>query len=141
MKKRVSIILIIGLFLSTVILSGLWLYARNDKSEILLLAQAGVTDAYTQFTEYQNTGEESCYWYGVSAFRSFEQAYYLLVQGTNDTTHYTFCNEVYGDLVLNPTRSQTHIADIIAVLQILSDDVEDENGYLRMSDLRNSIQE
>ena len=56
-------------------------------------------------------------------------------------SQYAFCNEVYGYLVLSPETSQKHMAEIIEVMEILSMNVENEDGYLRMADLRNNIQE
>lgn len=38
-------------------------------------------------------------------------------------------------------RAKKNIAEIIEVMEILAANVEDENGYLRMADLRNNIQE
>ena len=65
----------------------------------------------------------------------------MLTEGTNKSSNYAFCNEVYGCLVLSPEKSQKHIAEIIEVMEILAANVEDENGYLRMADLRNNMQE
>ncbi len=111
----------------------------EDKDDIRALAQVSAVDACTQFTEYQTDGCKSSYWYGVAAFRSFQQAYYSLTEGTNRADNYTFCNEVYGYLVLNPENSQSYISESIETMSILSSDVEDENGYIRMSELRNSL--
>lgn len=141
MKKKVAAVLIICLTISSLLFAVLWQRAENSKDEIRQLAQASALDAYSQFVEYQMNGEASSYWYGVAAFRSFEQAYYLLTEGTNKSSNYVFCNEVYGCLVLSPEKSQKHIAEIIEVMEILSVNVENEDGYLRMADLRNNIQE
>lgn len=141
MTKRYCVIIIVCFFMSTIAFCGLWLGAKYDKSEILLLAQEGANDAFIQFTQYQQTGDESYYWAGVASFRSFEQAYYLIVEGTNKTTNYIFCNEVYGSLVHAPERSRNHIAEIVAVMEALSYDVRDENAYLLMENLRNSLQQ
>ena len=62
-----------------------------------------------------------------------------MTEGTNKGVNYTFCNEVYGCLVLNPEGSQSYISEIIEIMSILSADAEDENGYIRMSELRNSL--
>ena len=43
--------------------------------------------------------------------------------------------------MLAPENSQRHVSAIIDTTEILALDVEDENGYLRMADLRNNIQE
>lgn len=43
-------------------------------------------------------------------------------------------------LVLSPELSQAHISDIVYVMKILSENVMDENGYVRMLELRNTLQ-
>lgn len=141
MKKKFVAILIICLTIFSLLFAVLWQRAENNKDDIRQLAQASASDAYSQFVEYQTNGEVSSYWYGVAAFRSFEQAYYLLIDGTNKSSNYVFCNEVYGCLVLSPEKSQKHIVEIIEVMEMLSMNVENEDGYLRMADLRNNIQE
>ncbi len=139
MKKRFEVILIVCLSISTLTFALLWQNQKNNKDDIRALAQAGAADACTHFAEYQTDGCESSYWYGVAAFRSFQQAYHSLTEGTNKAVNYTFCNEVYGYLVLSPEISQSHISEIIETMRILSLDVEDENGYIRMSELRSSL--
>ncbi|MDY5007751.1 hypothetical protein [Candidatus Allofournierella merdipullorum] len=139
MAKRFQIFLIVCLSISTVTFMLLWQGQKNNKDDIRALAQASAADACIQFTEYQTNGCESSYWYGVAAFRSFQQAYHSLTEGTNKAANYTFCNEVYGCLVLSPEISQSNISEIIETMSILSSDVEDENGYIRMSELRNSL--
>ena len=139
MAKRFQVFLIVCLSISTVTFMLLWQGQKNNKDDIRALAQASAADACTQFTEYQTNGCDSSYWYGVAAFRSFQQAYHSLTEGTNKAANYTFCNEVYGCLVLSPEISQSYISEIIETMSILSSDVEDENGYIRMSELRNSL--
>ena len=141
MKRKAAAILILCLTIFSLLFAVLWQRAENSKDDIRQLAQASASDAYSQFVEYQANGEVSSYWYGVAAFRSFEQAYYLLVDGTIKSSNYAFCKEVYGYLVLSPETSQKHMAEIIEVMEILSMNVENEDGYLRMADLRNNIQD
>lgn len=141
MKKRLEIALSVFLIISIILLIALWGSAKHSKDDVRRLAQAGATDAYSNFLEYQTTGDESHYWYGVAGFRSFEQAYHLLTEGTNKSPNYTFCNEVYGYLVLFPEKCQNHIPEITEVMAVLASDVEDENGYIRMAELRNTMLE
>lgn len=63
-----------------------------------------------------------------------------MTEDTNKSTNRIFCNEVYGSLVLSPELSQAHISDIVYVMKILSENVMDENGYVRMLELRNTLQ-
>ncbi len=140
MKNRVQTVLIICLAVTALIFALLWQSEKSSKEDLLLLAQAGATEAYADFSEYQASGQASDYWSGVAAFKSFEQAYYLLTENTSRTVNYTFCNEVFGFLVIHPDKCQDRIEDIVAVMDILAKNVEDENGYLKMSALRNTLE-
>jgi hypothetical protein len=141
-KKRLAIIAIFCLLITTAVFFGLWQSEKNNLSDVRQLAQISAASALDKFEEYRITNDESDYWYAVAEFRLFEQTYHRLVeQTTNKDGNYLFCNEVYGYLVLYPERSQSHINEIIDVMTILADNVTDDNGYLRMSDLRNTIQE
>lgn len=139
MTNRKNLVCILLLAAAALIFGVLWRYEAGNKSEIRMLAQASAADACEQFSEYMTNEEESSYWYGVAAFRTFQQAYYLLVEETPKSPNYTFCNEVYGSLVLSPERSRAHIGELAEIMEILAQDVEDENGYLRMADLRNQL--
>lgn len=103
-------------------------------------AQAEANKTYTSFSAYQESGDDGDYWQGVAAFYAFQEAYGLLTEDTNKSTNRIFCNEVYGSLVLSPELSQAHISDIVYVMKILSENVMDENGYVRMLELRNTLQ-
>ncbi len=139
MKKQIAIILIICLTVLALVFGILWQQKKRSHDDALLLAQSGAKEAHTRFVEYQELGHESDYWAGVSAFYSFERAYYLLVEGTNKSVNFTFCNEVYGALLLSPETSQSHMAEVIEVMALLAENVQDENGYLQMSNLRNLL--
>ena len=140
-KKSIAIMLALCFLALALVFFGLWQSARHERSDLRRLAQAGASEAYQCFLGFQARGEESDYWYGVAAFRSYENAYTLLTEDTNQAGNRIFVNEVYGSLVLFPERSRTHISELLEVLALLSDNVEDPNAYARMSDLRNSLQE
>ena len=66
-------------------------------------------------------------------------AYHMLVEDTNKAPNFIFCNEVYGSLVLEPEKSRKHMEEIVAVMEILAADVEDDTGYARMDELRHRL--
>ena len=140
-KVPVAAILASCLLVTTLVFFGLWQSARHDQSDLRRLAQAGASEAYQSFSDFQARGAQSDYWHGVAAFRSYENAYTLLTDGTNKAADRIFVNEIYGSLVLSPERSGQHIAELLEVLALLTEDVEDPNAYARMSDLRNFLQE
>lgn len=113
--------------------------SRGGREDIRQMAQAGAANACEEFAEYQRKGHDSNYWYGVAEFRAFQMAYHTLVEDTNKAPNFTFCNEVYGSLALAPEKSRKHMEEIVAVMEILSANVEDDTGYARMGDLRHRL--
>ncbi len=140
MKKTVSVLLIICLAVTSALFCGLWLRERDGRDDMRRLAQSGATEAYESFSDFAASGEESDYWRGTAAFRSFEQAYQMLVEGTNREDNVIFCNEVYAALLLSPEKSRAHMAEICQVMELLAKDVEDMAGYARMAELRNALE-
>lgn len=138
--KKVLIIICICLLISTILFACMWQISLNNHDNELSLAQEGAREAYADFLKYQESSDESYYWSAVASFYSFQQAYYFIIEGTNNETYYTFCNEVYAKLIFSPAQSQNHINDIIDTMKILSNDVQNANGYNRMGNLRNLIQ-
>lgn len=141
MKKNIFMILLIVLALAAVTFCVLWQDALHDKSDLEAFAQAAANEAYTYFLDFQEKGYNSDYWGGVAAFHAFQGAYRLLTEGTAQSENLVFCNEVYGSLLLSPEQAKAHISDVIAVMEILSENGRDENGFLRMSELRNVLRQ
>lgn len=139
MKKRWYIPLLVAFTLCGAIFGILYGREMGRREERRQMAQASAANAYEEFVEYQRNGHSSSYWYGVAEFRAFQMAYHMLVEGTNKATNFTFCNEVYGSLVLAPEKSQENIDDIVDVMEILSVNVEDDAGYARMDELRHRL--
>ncbi len=139
MEKRISRILVFVLLFAAVAFCVLWQRALHDTSDVKAIAQAGATEAYRQFAAYQEKGRDGDYWAGVAAYSSFQRAYGSLALNTDKSANYAFCNEVYGSLLYSPERSKEHISEIVGVMKFLSENVLDERGYSRMSELRNAL--
>ena len=139
MRKNLTKILPLCLAISTLVFAFLWMEEKDRREDVKELAQAAAVDAYERFTEYRSRGEASSYWDGVASFRTFQQAYSSVVQGTNRASNALICDEVYGYLLAGPEESQSHIADIVRTMEVLSEDVEDLSGHARMLELRNAL--
>ncbi len=131
--------MIAALLLAAVAFCVLWQRALHDTSDIEAIAQAGAAEAYRQFEAYQEEGRDGDYWAGVATFSSFQRAYGSLAMDRGKSTNYAFCSEVYGSLLYSPERSKEHISELVDVMKILSENVLDEMGYSRMSELRNVL--
>ena len=140
MGKRISVILIAVLAAAAVTFGVLWQSALRDHSDIKALAQAGADEARTRFSDFQKMGDEGDYWGGIAAFHSFQQAHILLTEGTPQAADRVFCSEVYGGLLLKPELARAHMAEIIAVMELLSQDVTDANAYVCMAELGNALE-
>lgn len=141
MKKRVVGIVMIVLALAAVAMGVLWQRALRDDSDMAALAQAAAGEAYIRFSDYQARGDDGDYWGGVAAFYTFQEAYACMEAGTGQAANRTFCSEVYGALLLSPEQGKAHMAEVLDAVALLAADVRDESGYLRLADLRNTLQE
>ena len=139
MRKNLTKILTLCLAISTLVFAFLWMEEKNSKEDVKELAQTAAVNAYEQFTEYRSQGDTDSYWDGVASFRTFQQAYSSVVQGTNQASNALICDEVYGYLLAGPEESKSHIPDIVQAMEVLSEDVEDLNGHARMLELRNAL--
>lgn len=141
MGKRIAVILIVVLAAATVTFGVLWQSALRDHSDLETLAQVSADEACTRFSDFQKRGDDGDYWGGVAAFHSFQQAHILLTEGTSQAADRVFCSEVYGALLLKPELAKAHMAEVIAVMELLSRDVADANAYVRMAELGNTLEQ
>lgn len=139
MKKGIAAILTICFAVSTLVFAFLWNSEKNNNDDLREFAQAEAAYAYNRFATYQGNGDIRRYWDGVASFHAFQQAYLSIFQGTHSTSNYLICNEVYGYLIGAPEKSQAYIADIVKIMELLSNDIEDLNGHAQMLNLRNAL--
>lgn len=138
-RKRAETVLILCLAVSTFAFAFLWLAEKNSRDDIKELAQAAAADAYTRFSAYLSHGDISEYWDGAASFRAFQQAYQAMAQGTNKETDSLICREASGYLIAEPEKGQAHMADIVRMMKLLSENAEDLNGHAQMLELRNAL--
>lgn len=136
MKKRFAILTAV-IALLVVIFCGLWLYERNDQSEMELLCQINAAQALSDFKQYKETGSEGDYRYGVSNYKAFMNTWLALEGGSS--AEYLWCNSVYGSMVLSPENVQAHIDELLIAMEIIGTDYTNPNGYLRISELNNLL--
>jgi hypothetical protein len=55
------------------------------------------------------------------------------------SAEYTWCNSVYGSMVLSPEDVKVHIDELIAAMEIIGVDFTDHNGYIKISELNNLL--
>ena len=127
-----------------IIIFGLAFYCSNmkkkvdaEQQKIEKLCRRSASNALEEFEEYVKTGEECYYQYGVGEFRCFIQSYQYMKDDVD--TEYLYCNEAYGQMVLNSEKVKENMPKLIDALQYLAKDYSDANGYHRMQSFNNSV--
>ena len=121
--------LMITLAILSAAFCSLWLFEKNDHSELELLCQANAAKALSDFSQYKVTGSEGDYWYGVSNYKSFLNTW-LVLEG-HSSAEYTWCNSVYGSMILSPEKVQAHIEELIVAMEIIGENYINPNGYIK----------
>lgn len=141
MKTKTCVVISAILLVATIVFASLWYSVKNNKTDFKEMAQYEASTSYSSFVDFQSNSNESSYWQAVASFYSFEQSYYRYIEGANKSFNYIVSNEIYGYLLISPEKCQSHIEDVIEIMDLLSKNVEDENAYLKMSNLRNILDE
>lgn len=139
--KKILIALGLFLVLSASVYTGFKSGYQNGREDVLLIsAQGSAHEAMKCFEEYRDSGHESDYLYGAAAFKSFINSYKLLTEGdSSQSPSYTYCNELYGSMVLFPGKCQDNIDidSLIDIASLLSEDPLDANAFIKVSELNN----
>ena len=139
MQKRIPIVLAAAAVLAAVVFGALWQSAARDDGDLVAVAQSGAIEAHARFSDFLEYGEESDYWGGVAALHTFRAACTLLLEDPDRAADRTFCDEVYGALLVTPERAQDQIDALIDAMEPLTTDVRDRTGWQRMSALRDAL--
>lgn len=137
-KLPVSITAIVAAILLAIYCVVLWGKVDAEREKLTDLGSSEITSAAQHFDDYSKSGEDSDYYYGVADFRSFMQSYLASLDGSSDGD-YLEMNKLYGSMVLSPERVQQHTAELLEIFSYLTEDYTDQNGYLRMMELNNAI--
>ena len=136
MKKELLIFTAAVLALACV-LCGLWIYEKDDTPELEDLCRYGAAASLAGFEKYAETGDGSEYIYAVADFNVFMKAW-LALEGES-SPEYTWCNSVYGSMVLEPEHVQENMDKLLEAMRLISADYTDPNGYIKMSELNNVL--
>lgn len=139
MAKRSLTVLAIAAVLAAVVFGALWQSTARDDGDLVAVARSGAIEAHARFSDFLESGEESDYWGGVAALHTFRAACTLLLEDSDRAADRTFCDEVYGALLVTPERAQEHIDALIAALEPLTKDIRDRTGWQRMAALRDAL--
>ncbi len=139
MKQRYMTVITLLFVITTVLFGSLWIAEKNDNDDVINLAQLEAQCAYESFARFEKTGEESAYLDGVASFKTYQQAYLLLVGEVTPEVNYF--NSVYGYMTLSPEKVKAQMPLLNEALALLSEDIFDPNGYLRLSSLFHALRE
>ena len=127
MKKH-NWIICVPIIILALLCIVLWRQKGVEREKMVSLCEASAAMALEKFTSFSETGEESDYIGGVAEFRSFMTAYLFLNDNVGNA-EYTWCNAVYGDMILYPEKVQADVQGLIDALEHLSKDYDDLNGF------------
>ena len=140
MKKKLPYILILVFALAAVMFAGLWVHEKNEKTEWMeALCENSVQQSREHFAAYEKGGAEEEYWYGVAEYNSFMKAYTLLCDGARQPDRNEL-NRAYGSMVLDAEKVQEHIEPLLAALTLLSEDIHDPNGIVRLNEFNHAME-
>lgn len=139
MKKQtwIFVILIIVLF---VLSANLWQKNTVLSNNMEVMCKSSINASREYFESFNTTKSESDYIAGVAEFRTYMTTYLCIADGVSDTD-YTWCNILYGDMILNPKKVKEHIPELIEALEYLSEDYDHPNGFNLIHALNNQLKE
>lgn len=115
-----------------------WKQANTERTKLQELCKTSAASALQFFKEYSTSKKDYLYTYAVSEFRSFMTAY-LHLNDNKTNAEYTWCNTIYGEMVLNPKNVQANTTYLIDALEYLSKNYNDLNGYRIISEVKNRL--
>ena len=139
MKKQtwIFVILIIVLFALS---ANLWQKNTVLSNNMEVMCTSSINASREYFESFNTTKSESDYIAGVAEFRTYMTTYLCIADGVSDTD-YTWCNILYGDMILNPKKVKEHIPELIEALEYLSEDYDHPNGFNLIHALNNQLKE
>lgn len=116
----------------------LWQQKDAEHTKMGTLCQSSAGMALEDFSNYKASGKDSDYISGIAEFRSFMTAY-LFLNDNVANAEYTWCNIVYGAMILNPEKVQNNMQGLIDALEYLSEDYDSPNGFNLISVCSNEL--
>ena len=142
---RLMPLLLAAFVIVSAALGWLWQRERQDNSQVERLCAVSANHSFESFRDYRDRGGEANYWSGVADFRAFQQSLKVLIDEETAPSHvssadYTVCNQIYGYLILDPARAETHIGELVELMAALSRDIYNVQAYQRLYELRNLLE-
>ena len=116
----------------------LWQQKNAEIAKMESLCECSAGQALEYFKKYEAQGKNSDYIKGVTEFRSFMNAY-LYLNGNTSNAEYTWCNSIYGNMVLYPEKVQSNIRGLIEALEYLATDYDNVNGFHLINTYSNEL--
>jgi len=139
MKKQTwifAVVIIAVLALS----ANLWQKNTVLSNNMEVMCKGSINAAREHFESFDISNAESDYIAGVAEFRTYMTTYLCIADGESDTD-YTWCNILYGDMILNPEKVKKHIPELVEALEYLSEDYDHPNGFNLINALNNQLRE
>lgn len=122
---------------AAIVFFGLWIYEKNDQSDMEDLCQYNAAQALDDFRQYKSSNSEGDYWEGVANFKAFLNTWLTIEE--KSSAEYLWCNSVYGYMIFQPEVVQENIDILLTSMEIIGEDYMHPSGYLRMQELDNIL--
>ena len=115
-----------------------WQQKNAEIAQMTSLCECSAGRALEYFTQYETQGKNSDYIKGVAEFRTFMTAY-LYLNGNTSNAEYSWCNSIYGNMVLYPEKVQSNVSGLIEALEYLAADYDNVNGFHLINTYSNEL--
>lgn len=136
-RKRMLVVFLIIFLVLLVFCSHIWNQLFFQKSKIEILCEASIYSAQEHFEEYDIAGKDSDYTAGVAEFRTYMRAYLVLIGQRN--VNYTWCDNLYNNMILHPEQVKTHSSELVEALEYLAEDYDHPNGFHLINTINNQL--
>ena len=117
-----------------------WNHEKQKADKFETVCRYAAENANTRFQGYLNTGSEYDYHYAVAELTAFYDALVVLTDGSEESHDIRISlNRLLGELMEYPDLSEDQLRDLIDLTAMLKADHFDDNAYIRISNVYNSL--
>lgn len=140
MKKKLTIILIISLLITSISFFALWQYEKHSKKDLHYMRDLGIHDCLYNFSKYRDTGWEGNYNYALGGLAQVLSVSSFLNQKTGMDMYIHDLYYIYGIFASYPEVGKEYIDDMIEVFDMLKKDLNNPDAHHKIHELRSKIQ-
>ena len=106
---------------------GIVMEKERHRNTVDDMCRSSISRAYEAFLNFEESGAEGSYWFGVGAFYTFKELY--LESGFYDATTITAVSSAYAKLLYHKSLNEKELALLLTALKALTEDCTSIVGY------------